>query len=141
MKQTSKLEKLITSKEEKKYETTIEDCEEWFHILNEEIFDNKLPVVDYVDIRWRRKAWAYYHYVTDSKNPNIKETALMMNKRYKSKQFFVEVLAHELVHHYQFMFDEDMEDEDGHGESFMKWKDKFNEKGLKLVKSYDNENE
>jgi hypothetical protein len=114
------------------YVTSIEDCEEWFHILNEEIFDCKLPVIDYVDIRWRRKAWAYYQYITDNNDADYKESVLCMNKKYTNKKFFVEVLAHELIHHHQFIFDEPM----GHGPSFMKWMKAFNQKGLKLVKSY-----
>ena len=55
-----------------------------------------------------------------------------MNKRYKSKQIFVEVLAHEMVHHYQYIYNEEV----GHGSSFLKWRDKFNKKGLNLVKVY-----
>jgi len=94
-----------------------------------------LPDIDYVDIRWRRKAFGYYEYVTDTKDPNYKMSVLNMNKRYKSKKFFVEVLAHEMVHHYQFMNDEPM----GHGPSFEKWSDKFSKKGLKLFKVYGDE--
>lgn len=140
MRERSKLENLLTSDEEKAYETQIEDCREWFDILNEEIFDNKLPPIERIDIRWRRKAWAYYYHVIDTGDPTYKECSLLLNKRYKSKKFFVEVLAHELVHHYQFMFDEDMEEDNGHGASFMKWQQMFNSKGLRLVKDYDDEN-
>lgn len=134
----SKLEKLITDdSDEKTYITKAEDCEEWFHILNEELFDNKLPVIDFVDIRWRRKSWAYYQYTLDTNDPEYKESLLCMNKKYTNKKFFVEVLAHELVHHYQFIFDEPM----GHGPSFMRWCEIFNKKGLNLVKSYGDEND
>jgi len=131
-KSISKLENLLASCEEKTYMTTTEDCQEWFHVLNEELFENKLPVIDFVDIRWRRKSWAYYQYVLDTQDPTYKESVLCMNKKYTNKKFFVEVLAHELVHHYQFMFDEPM----GHGPSFERWYEIFNQKGLKLVKSY-----
>lgn len=135
----SKLSKLLNSKEELVYETTVEDCVEWFRILNRELFNSRLPNIDYVDIRWRRKSWAYYQYFVN-KDTKEKESCLNMNKRYKSKKFFVEVLAHELVHHYQFMYDEsDMQEEGGHGESFMRWKSVFEKKGLNLVKSYEDE--
>lgn len=134
-KRKTKLQRLLTSDEENTYETKIEDCEEWFRVLNRELFNNSLPDIDYVDIRWRRKAFGYYEYITDTKDPNYKLSVLNMNKRYKSKKFFVEVLAHEMVHHYQFMNDEPM----GHGPSFEKWSDKFSKKGLKLFKVYGDE--
>ena len=59
-----------------------------------------------------------------------------MNKKYKNKQFFVEVLAHELIHHYQFMNDITLSH---HSESFTMWKEKFNRKGLSLRRAYDDE--
>lgn len=127
----SKLQKLIEEDVEQTYETTHEDCQKWFNILNREIFKNTLSSVDEIDIRWRRGAHAYYESVVDDKVPFI-HTKLCMNKRYKSKKFFVEVLAHELVHHYQFLSEGKM----SHGESFVAWTEAFNKKGLKLVKVY-----
>ena len=58
----SKLQKLLNSKEDTTYETTLEDCQKWFRILNKEIFDSKLPPVDDIDIRWRRNTYAFYYY-------------------------------------------------------------------------------
>lgn len=130
MSKKSKLAKLLSSKEHYEYETTVEDCHMWFNVLNRELFDNSLPRIDEVDIRWRRKAHAWYDY--DANRPGEGTARLLMNKRYKSKQFFIEVLAHEMVHHYQYIYNEEM----GHGSSFFKWRDKFNQKGLNLVRAY-----
>jgi hypothetical protein len=127
-KRRSKLSKLLQTNETYEYETTVEDCQEWFNILNRELFDNSLPNVDEIDVRWRRQAHAYYDYAA-KRNGSCK---LLMNKRYKSKQFFVEILAHEMVHHYQYINGERM----GHGLSFTTWRDKFNKKGLNLVRVY-----
>ena len=129
MSRKSKLAKLLESHDRYEYQTTIEDCQKWFNILNRELFDNSLLPVDEIDVRWRRKAHAYYDYDDRKQNGLCK---LLMNKKYKSKQFFVEVLAHEMVHHYQYMNGEIM----GHGPSFIKWRDKFNKKGLNLVRVY-----
>ena len=126
----SKLEKVMTEDCELTYETTIEDCQKWFNILNRELFENTLPQIKEIDIRWRRGAYAWYDY--DEKLPGNGISKLLMNKRYKSKKFFIEVLAHEMVHHYQYINNEDM----GHGSSFVKWRDKFNKKGLNLLKVY-----
>lgn len=130
MSKKSKLAKLLHSNESYEYETTIEDCRLWFNVLNRELFNNSLPPLDEIDIRWRRKAHAWYDY--DQSKPGYGSSKLLMNKRYKSKQFFVEVLAHEMVHHYQYIYNEEM----GHGSSFFKWRDKFNKKGLNLVRAY-----
>jgi hypothetical protein len=129
MPRKSKLAKLLEANEQYEYNTTVEDCEEWFKILNRELFKNSLPPVNEIDIRWRRGAYAYYDYDESRSNGICK---LLMNKRYKSKQFFVEVLAHEMVHHYQCINNEEI----GHGSSFMKWRDTFNKKGLNLVRDY-----
>ena len=130
MSKKSKLAKLLSTKEHYEYETTVEDCQRWFNILNRELFNESLPQVDEIDIRWRRGAHAWYDY--DQTNPGSGTAKLLMNKRYKSKQFFVEVLAHEMVHHYQYINNEEV----GHGSSFLKWRDKFNKKGLNLSKAY-----
>lgn len=102
----------------------------WFRILNRHLFNNTLPPVDEIDIRWRRTAHAWYDY--DDSKPGYGTTRLLLSKRYKSKQFFVEVLAHEMVHHYQYIYNETV----GHGSSFLKWRGKFNKKGLNLVRAY-----
>jgi hypothetical protein len=130
MSRKSKLSKLLSSKEEYVYETTVEDCQKWFNILNRELFNNSLPKVHEIDIRWRRGAHAWYDY--EESEPGTGTSRLLMNKRYKSKQFFVEVLAHEMVHHYQYINNEEVD----HGSSFIKWRDKFNKKGLNLVEAY-----
>lgn len=126
----SKLTKLLESNDTHEYTTTIEDCQKWFNILNRELFNSNLPKIDEIDIRWRRGAYAWYDY--DARLSGTGKTRLLMNKRYKTKQFFVEVLAHEMVHHYQYINNEDV----GHGSSFLKWRDQFKKKGLKLFKVY-----
>ena len=130
MARKTKLAKLLESEETYEYETTLRDAKEWFNILNRLLFKNKLPPFDVIDIRWRRTAHAWYDY--DDTRPGYGTTKLLLSKRYKSKQFFVEVLAHEMVHHYQYIYNETV----GHGSSFLKWRGKFNKKGLNLVRAY-----
>ena len=132
-KRKTKLEKLMEDSTEFEYETTLKDCQRWFKILNREVFNNTLYNVDEIDIRWRRGTHAYYEYHIDDKKPEYQYTKLCMNRKYKSMKFFVEVLAHEMVHHYQFLHCEPM----GHGSSFMRWRNMFNKKGLKLVEHYE----
>ena len=130
----SALSKLLESTNDNTYETNIEDTKKWFRILNNEIFKGKLRALDEIDIRWRRGTYAYYHYVyeTDPKKPKYEYTKLCLNKKYKNKKFFVEILAHEMIHHYQFTNGELV----NHGSTFTCWNDIFNKKGLKLYKVY-----
>lgn len=124
----SKLEKLVKTPTKGSYEPTLEECKRWFNILNRELFKNELPPVDTIDIRWRRKAYAYYISQDDDKDPNWKRTGIYMNKRYASKKFFVEVLAHEMVHHWQFINGLPT----NHGEVFQDWDAKLKKKGIKI---------
>lgn len=113
------------------YETTEEDCRYWFHVINREIFGGTLPFPDRIDIRWRRNKMYAYHLTEWMADGSIR-TTLAMSKKYRSKQFFIEVLAHEIVHHWQALNGEPL----GHGPSFMSWESKFNSKGIPLVKGY-----
>ena len=128
----SKLEKIVKTQSNVSYEPTIEECKKWFNILNRELFENRLPPVSEIDIRWRRGTHAYYRYIIDDKDPSYYHCTLAINKKYDSKKLFVEVLAHEMVHHWQYVFGEPL----GHGPSFFEWRDFFNRKGLNLVKAY-----
>jgi len=124
MARKTKLAKLLESEETYEYETSLRDAKEWFYILNRLLFNNKLPPIDVIDIRWRRGAHAWYDY--DDKLPGTGTTKLLLSKRYKSKQFFVTVLFHEMVHHHQYIYCENV----GHGASFMKWEAKARKAGL-----------
>jgi hypothetical protein len=128
-KQKSKLAKVMNDTEEQHYETKETDCRFWFSILNKEIFDGRLCPVDEIDIRQRRMAYAYYECEEDE---DYSYTRILMNNKYKSKQFFICVLCHEMCHHYQFLHNEPL----GHGPSFMKWKEKINKKGIDLRTVY-----
>jgi CRISPR/Cas system endoribonuclease Cas6 (RAMP superfamily) len=110
------------------YYPTQEDCIKWFRILNRELFDSTLSEVDSIDIRRRRKTWAFYYCSWCMITDKILETKLCMNRKYPNKKFFVEVLAHEMIHHYQFLNCEPL----GHGPTFFKWKSKFKRNGLTL---------
>ena len=131
-KQCSPLIKLMESDEEELYETTENDCIFWFRILNQEVFNNKLsPITEFV-INRRRGTHAFYECITDTNDETYFYSRIYMNLRYRSKRFFVEVLAHEMCHHYQTIYNEPL----GHGPSFLKWRDKLNKKGLNLVRAY-----
>jgi len=122
----------MESNEEDIYETTVEDCRFWFRVLNREIFDGKLTSVDKFIVSRRRGTHAIYECVTDTNDETYCDTTIFMNRKYRSKKFMVEVLCHEMVHHYQALYGEPL----GHGPSFLRWREKLNKKGLNLVRAY-----
>jgi SprT-like family len=131
-KQRSHLDRLMESDETELYETTIEDCRFWFNVLNKDIFDNALPRVTNIIVGRRRGTYAIYECCTDDEDDNYFYSTIYMNTHYKSKKFMVEVLCHEMVHHYQTTYGEPL----GHGPSFLRWREKLNKKGLNLVRAY-----
>lgn len=135
-KKTSRLQSLMAAADpatsRREYRTTREDVELWIGILNEELFGGSLTTPIEIDIRKRRLSYAYYEYEPKRRRKKDRWSRLCMSVRYSSEKFFVEVLAHELVHHYQYIKMQPM----GHGPSFMAWRTLFRKKGLNLVKSY-----
>jgi hypothetical protein len=125
----SRLLKAMQNDEVYIYETTEEDCRYWFNVINREIFDNQLTFPDEVDIRWRSGTHAY-HWITWNKDSTVKSTKLCMSKKYKSKRFFIQVLAHEMIHHWQALTGAPI----GHGPSFLQWEERFAKKGMVLYK-------
>lgn len=121
--------KLIKQNEVAKNESYIcdeKDCVKWFHILNEELFDNELPNIGF-KFKWLRVCWAYYEYYP--RIPDKPET-IIMRKEYPSYRLFVECLAHEMVHHWQYMklgwrkVD--------HGDEFAEWSKTAKRIGLRI---------
>lgn len=101
---------------------TPSDCEKWYQRLNENVFGNVLPFSSEFDIRRRRKVWALFRFA-----PTV---LYKMNRKYRSKRQFVEVLAHEMVHHWQLLEGHNI----AHGPSFYSWVVTFKENGMTLTR-------
>lgn len=99
---------------------TILDCQKWYQIINREIFKNDLPAYTNFDIRKRRGTWAYFM-------PSD-EIPYRMGMKYPNEWFFVNILAHEMVHHWQEVKEYNVK----HNSSFYQWKPIFEEHGLTL---------
>lgn len=110
-----------------KFRPSVEDLETWFNILNEQIFGNKLEPVKVLRVKYLNKTHAFYNYWPKKEN---KDPEIEMNKYFESKKIFVEILAHEMIHHFQYSYNEPL----GHGPSFWLWSDIFKLKGLTLHK-------
>ena len=76
----------------------------WFRYINRAVFDNELPNFHKILIKkWLKQAMGQVCAYPD-KNP--KRFELEMLKKYHSKRDFIETLAHEMIHLYQFAFEE-----------------------------------
>ena len=111
-----------------KFRPSVSDIEEWFIILNQQIFDDKLKIFTEIHIGKPKQVYALFYY-WPSKNDSEKENRLHITQVFTSKRFFVEILGHEMIHLFQYQYNEPI----GHGASFKVWYDNFNLKGLNLV--------
>lgn len=102
-----------------KFYPTKEITDEWFDIINDEIFNNELSKCEII-IRRLRGDWGYF------------DGSLVLTDKFPSKAFFLNILAHEMIHAYQHQFGE----KDHHGASFWAWEPRFKKYGLYLSIGY-----
>ena len=114
--------------EKRKFKPKVEDIETWFDILNEQLFGNKLQRFHKIYVKRHKDAHAYFNFWTGKDKDRPPE--LSMDKIFLNKKMFIEILAHEMIHLFQYQFKEPL----GHGPSFWVWRDNFKLKGLKLYK-------
>lgn len=133
----------ISATEKEIFVPTIDDIDEWYNRINVVVFKNKLGIhFDRVEVRQRLYVWAdYIGYVKDKKKTYSEKLlgeglscTLRMTNKFPSKKFFVQILAHEMVHHYQFTREKPHFESHNisHGKSFWKWKSIFEKHGLNL---------
>jgi hypothetical protein len=110
----------------------------WFNILNKEIFGNKLtrPKGVFIRERLQLKTQRLYaqccgYYDPKDQYPIVD---LQLSDKFRHVQHFISVLAHEMIHMFQWEYEGSM----NHGKkSFFKpWKDKFAKFGIKLQLIY-----
>ena len=114
-----------------RYRVTVESAWEWYHILNEQIFGGLLEPVNKIVISTHKNHddhYALYHY--DEKD-KTKPTKISFCKTFDDEKQFVEILAHEMIHHFQHTYHEPL----GHGPSFLAWSDNLKLRGLILYKA------
>jgi hypothetical protein len=115
----SKLLKVMNETTESKevFTPTEKDVIKWFRIINREIFNNELPMFKKIDIRRRHKVWGE---VEAHENKNKKRYCnVSFHDKMFSKQHFIKILAHEMIHNYQWTIDN--LDNMYHNDSFFRW--------------------
>jgi hypothetical protein len=123
-----KLMPLLSSKT--KYITTYKDIKKYFKMLNKGIFDNKLSPFNDIEIKELKYQRCMGQVIQlDFKRKGTRVHKLEMDIKYESKKDFLETLAHEMVHLYQFT---QINDTGAHNKLFYSFQPKLKYVGLKL---------
>ena len=101
---------------------TVAACNVWFSIINDEVFGNRLVPVTLV-VRRLRGIWGYYR---------EEPSELVVTDSFPSKNLFLNILAHEMVHAFQHQTGTIV----NHGKSFWEWRKRFSRNGLLLAVRY-----
>jgi hypothetical protein len=114
----------------RKYTTTYKDIKKFFKILNLGLFNNKLNPFNDIQIKelkYQKCVGQVTRY--DFKRKGTVYYSLEMDKKYDSKKDFLDTLAHEMVHLYQFTH---VRDNGNHNKLFYSFAPKLKLVGLKL---------
>lgn len=131
----------ITYQRRKLFRPTDEYVSYTYDVINRHVFGNQLikPVIMQGQLR---KTWAYCAWLDVPNTGSKSQCFIKLSDKWFCPQWFVNVLAHEMVHQYQWdiyrweHYDEygrDLDNRGGaHGPSFFAWRDIFSYYGLDL---------
>ena len=134
----------ITYQRRKKFRPNAADVTYAYNIINRYVFDGVL-VRPHIQKGTLRKAWGVCHWMQEEQSTGSWCNIRLMDKWF-CPQWFMNTLAHEMVHQYQWdhyrwehldyygkpMF----EGSGGHGPSFYMWRDRFEQYNLTLKISF-----
>lgn len=96
----ARLIKLVKNSKPGKYKPNINDIVYWYDNLNEHIFDDELPTLQKVHILKKAPYWAETH--CKKFKDGTPHHGMKFSPDYKSFKEFLEILAHEMVHVWEF---------------------------------------
>lgn len=145
---TSKLIELMTeplpsisSQKKLSYRTNQREVRKLYNIINEEIFDNKLPPAK-LEVKSHCKGyWGICIAQSFSHKRKSSECIIRLSDKWYCKQWLINTLAHEMVHQYQWdvyskqRHDEGKEPIMSHGSSFFMYRRKLAKFGIVLKRS------
>ena len=107
-----------------------DDLDYWFNVINEEIFEGDCPSPHLMLVKRQRGSWGY---VKQAEFGGEHWVALFMSHKFATLAAFLQILAHEMVHVWQFL---KLGDTGSHNKHFYSWRDRFKEFGLDLRRNY-----
>lgn len=134
----------ITYQRRKSFRPSDADIIYTYNIINRYIFDNQLRRPEITQGRLRR-AWGYCQWLDDRQHSGS-ATHIKIVDKWFCPQWFVQTLAHEMVHQYQWdiyryehmdYYGRDINQSSGaHGPSFFAWRERFDHYDLTLKVSF-----
>ena len=120
----------LTGMDNKPFNPSRSDCLYWFMVINNLLFDGKLPPFRRIYIK-RLRSWGYCHGRTTAKTQK-KYSELYMTDTYPDFMMFFSILGHEAIHHFEWTDNGTMT----HGPKFFGWREKFRQAFIPLRKIY-----
>lgn len=125
----TKLFKMVQSFDEydAKFRPTIADCREVFRNINRNVFNNELKMPNF-RLVYTRAFWGECQGVVNDQT----RCKMKINKSFLSKRLFINTMAHEMVHQWEWLINENMT----HGPQFFLWRDQLANYNITLSRCY-----
>jgi hypothetical protein len=122
------------------YRTTKDEVIQYFHLLNNGIFEGKMYIPEFEIKKHCRNYWGYcfgYNHEPDKSNVTI-----ILSDRWYCRQWLITTLAHEMVHQYQWdilgkeRVARGLQPLLSHGPTFFNFRDKLKDHGISLKSAH-----
>ena len=125
----TKLFKMVQSFDEHdaKFRPTIADCREVFKNINRNVFNNELKMPSF-RLVYTKAFWGECEGVLYDQT----KVKMKINKSFLSKRLFINTMAHEMVHQWEWLVNDNMT----HGPQFFLWKDQLANYNITLSRCY-----
>lgn len=124
------------------YRTSKREVQYLFKLLNEEVFNNKLPTPEFQIMARCRKYWGYCIGLPGEMEKNKSNCVIRLSDKWFCKQWLIATLAHEMCHQYQWDVDSfkrhklGLEPIMSHGPSFFIYKQRLKEVNIPLKRAF-----
>ena len=125
----TKLFKMVQSFDEHdaKFRPTIADCREAFRNINRNVFNGELKMPSF-RLVYTKAFWGECQGVLNDQT----QVKMKINKSFLSKRLFINTMAHEMVHQWEWLNNENMT----HGPQFFLWRDQLANYNITLSRCY-----
>jgi len=125
----TKLFKMVQSFDEHdaKFRPTIQDCREIWSNINRNVFNGELKMPSF-RLVYTKAFWGECQGVLEDQT----RVKMKINKSFLSKRLFINTMAHEMVHQWEWLNNENMT----HGPQFFLWRDQLANYNITLSRCY-----
>lgn len=110
-----------------KFRPTIQDCREVFTQINNQVFLGELKMPSF-RLVYTKAFWGECTGVLEDQTKVI----IKMNKSFLSRRLFINTMAHEMVHQWEWLVNENMT----HGPQFFQWREQLAKFNITLSRCY-----